>query len=110
MQSVKLLMGQLKPPTMPLIHPLVPEQEDQEPHEQDAIVEYGAPQQYRTCQSMPTRRHHAPPGLVAHTLSQRRMSECYSCLSRHVKMAKSCALTLLVPWTNQAHGVPGSRP
>jgi hypothetical protein len=45
-QSVKLLDRQMKPSAMPSMYPIVCEQEAQPPHEQDAVVDKGTPEQY----------------------------------------------------------------
>src|SRR5262249_19635852 len=44
-QGIKLLDRQMKPPAMPSIHPIVWEQEEQPPHEQDTVVDDGTPEQ-----------------------------------------------------------------
>jgi hypothetical protein len=45
-QGVKLLDRQTKPLAMPSIHPIMCEQEEQPPYEQDTIVDDGTPEQY----------------------------------------------------------------
>src|SRR5262245_131913 len=48
-QGIKLIHRQMKPSAMPSMHPIVCEQEEQPPHEQDAIVDDGTPEQKSTC-------------------------------------------------------------